>query len=78
LHWVERKQSYDFDTGMSHGYSEDVYVRLRKPVDDRLVALRIETQDETDDDRETEDKRLLAWAEKYLRNVKPWVSGKKN
>jgi hypothetical protein len=37
--------------------------------------LGIETQDEIDLRRDKEDKLLIAWGEKYLRNVQPWVSG---
>jgi hypothetical protein len=55
----------------------DAYDRLRAPIDDRLVALHIETEDQTDDDRETEDKRLIKWSEGYLRELQPWVTGKK-
>jgi hypothetical protein len=49
------------------------YVRVRKPIDDRFVALKIETEDQTDDDRATEDERLIKWAADYVRNMKPWV-----
>ena len=53
----------------------DVYARVYKPVDDCFVRLGIETQKETDLRRDKEDKLLIAWGEKYLRNVQPWVSG---
>ena len=53
----------------------DVYARVYKPVDDCFVRLGIETRKETDLRRDKEDKLLIAWGEKYLRNVQPWVSG---
>ena len=53
----------------------DVYARVYKPINDRFVALGIETKKETDLSRDKEDKLLIAWGEKYLRNVQPWVSG---
>jgi hypothetical protein len=53
----------------------DVYARVYKPVDDSFVRLRILTQDQTDLSREDEYKLLIAWGEKYLRNLKPWVVG---
>lgn len=53
------------------------YVKVYDPVDNRFVALGIENQSETNDDRETEDKRVIRWAEAYMSNLKPWVGGKK-
>jgi len=53
----------------------DVYARVYKPVDDCFVRLGIETRKETDLSRDKEDKLLITWGEKYLRNVQPWVSG---
>ena len=53
----------------------DIYARVYKPVDDCFVRLGIETRKETDLRRDKEDKLLIAWGEKYLRNVQPWVSG---
>lgn len=54
----------------------DVYEPLTKPVNERLVALGIETKEQTDWRRDKEDQMLIAWAEKYLQEVKPWVGGK--
>ena len=53
----------------------DVYARVYKPVDDCFVRLGIETRKETNLRRDKEDKLLIAWGEKYLHNVQPWVSG---
>jgi hypothetical protein len=70
-------RTYDFDTGMSYSNPpEEVYERVRKPIDDRFVALGIETEEETDLPRKEEDTKLIAWGEWYFRNVQPWVSGK--
>lgn len=54
----------------------EVYVPLRKPVNDRFVALGIETEEQTDWNREKEDTFLIDWAGKFLQNVQPWVKGK--
>ncbi len=78
LHTKEIKSSHRTYHGEDFEYGRrevDVYARVYKPVDDRFVALGIETQDETDLRRDKEDKLLIAWGEKYLRNVQPWVSG---
>jgi hypothetical protein len=78
LHTKEIKSSHRTYYGEDFEYDRrevDVYARVYKPVDDRFVALGIETQDETDLRRDKEDKLLIAWGEKYLRNVQPWVSG---
>jgi hypothetical protein len=70
-------RTYDFDTGRSYSNPpEDVYERVRKPIDDRFVALGIETEDETDLPREQEDKKLIAWSKWYFGNVQPWINGK--
>ena len=78
LHHLEGGgRTYDFDSGMSYSNPpEDVYERVRKPIDDRFVALGIETEDETDLPREQEDKKLIAWSRSYFGNVQPWINGK--
>jgi hypothetical protein len=63
-----RGDSFDF-----RGGEVDVYARVYEPVDDRFVALGIETQEQTDLPKQEEDKLLIAWGEKYLRNLQPWV-----
>jgi hypothetical protein len=78
--WVPRlrtrgtKVSYTNAEPIEYG-EEDVYARVYKPVDDCFVRLGIETKEETDLSRDKEDKLLIAWGEKYLRNVQPWVGG---
>ena len=75
LRTQERKVSYINAEAIEYGDDVDVYARVYKPVDDCFVRLRIVTQKETDLSRDKEDKLLIAWGEKYLRNVQPWVSG---
>jgi hypothetical protein len=77
LHRVIRELRREPMTGFTYTHVEEEWDRIRKPIDDRFVALGIETEDETDDDRKTEDERLIKWAAKYVRKVEPWMSGKK-
>lgn len=79
LYHVDRhrvKRTYHGEP-LDYEVENEVYVPVRKPVNDRLVALGFETDDETDYNREKEDKLLIKRAEDYLRyEMKPWVSGK--
>ena len=78
LHTKEMRSRYRLFHGEQFEYDRrevDVYARVYKPVDDCFVRLGIETQDQTDLSRDEEDKLLIAWGEKYLRNVQPWVGG---
>jgi hypothetical protein len=65
--WIPGLLQWDPD------YPDPEYVRVRTPVDDRFVALGIETQEQTDWNRKKEDTWLVYWASDYLRGVQPWV-----
>jgi hypothetical protein len=81
--WVPRLYTREVRTSsrVYHGepfesqYEVDVYARVYRPVDDRFVALHIETQSDTDLPRQEEDTKLIAWGKSYLEKVKPWVKG---
>ena len=74
-HWKTTKKSFG-KPGDTMEVEEEVYEHLGGDIDDRLVALKIEKQEDTDLHPREEDTKLIAWAKRYLDNVKPWVSGK--
>lgn len=75
LHYTEvHPNTGAFDDVEFTDVEEEVYYRVRDNVDNRFVALKIETQADTDLPRKEEDTKLIAWSKDYLRNGwKPWA-----